>query len=68
MVYEEKDAIEVGFYGFKLITYNFLKDIMIAPLRISDSRDITLFTVGFASFNWKRGDTTTTGIMLIFRF
>jgi|GEM_PF-4948919 len=67
-VHEEKGSIEVGLTGFKLATYNFIKDIMVAPLRIADSRDITLFTVGFASFSWKRGDTTTTGIILIFRF
>jgi len=67
-VHEEKGAIEVGLTGLKLATYNFIRDIMVAPLRIADSRDITIFTVGFASFSWKRGDTTTTGIMLIFRF
>ncbi len=68
VVHEEKCAIEVGLTGFKLATYNFIKDIMVAPLRIADSRDTTIFTVGFASFSWKRGENTTTGIMLIFRF
>ena len=67
-VHEEKGAIEVGLTGFKRATYNFINDIMVAPLRIADSRAITIFTVGFASFSWRRGGDTTTGIMLIFRF